>query len=451
MAEKKKNDKERYQKIGQVLKNNTFQRILIGAVSLVLVFIMISEGAAPRKYKLTLGMASGFDIRAPRDIENTMKTEELALERVKEIPPVIKELELANTQMLGNIYEFFDSLDNLRSKIIPVMESGNEHGLSELLERENVSVENPILAKLPEELQEYLFRRDSQADIRQLKDFLVKQIMPDITTTVITEENLSEVLQNFTAEIEEKVASFEMQQVAKYILSGVLVPNSMVDEAATEKQKNDFIEAYKLENPVMIYKNERFIRKEDIVTADKLDVARRLGLLDEENRPDYLFLVAVFCILLMLWIILALFLRHFARKTFESRNELMFIASVIVLTVFLAFMSKEFIPEYQSYITLGFIAPVLTVVFLNIQIAVMVNLITTLAVSLMFRDNFTFLIMFAISGTIAAFLSANANQRRKISLTGLVTGTVNILVVACIGMMEKRNGSPSFMRAEFPS
>ena len=106
MAEKKeKKDKKRFQKIGQVIRNTTFQRILIGIVSLILVFIMISNGAAPRKYKLTLGMASGFDIRAPRDIENTMKTEELALERVKEIPPVIRELEQANTQMLGIIFD----------------------------------------------------------------------------------------------------------------------------------------------------------------------------------------------------------------------------------------------------------------------------------------------------------------------------------------------------------
>jgi len=439
MAEKKERDKGKYQKIGQVFKNSTFQRVLIGTVSLILVFLMISNGAAPRKYKLTLGMASGFDIRAPRDIENTMKTEELALERVKEIPPVIKELELANTEMLGNIYEFFDTLDSLRSKIIPVLETGSGVVLSELLQQENVEAVNPILSRMPDELKNYLFKLDSQADIKQLKDLLVKQIMPQVTTTVITEDNLSEVLQDFIGKIEEKTLSPEMRQVAGHILSGVLIPNSMIDEEATEKQKNDFIEAYKLENPVMIYKNERFIRKEDIITPDKIDVARRLGLLDEQNGPDYLFLVSVFLILAMLWIILALFLKFFAKKTFESRNELMFIASVIVLTVFLAFMAKEVIPENQAYITLGFIAPVLTVIFLNIQIAIVVNLVTALSVSLMFRDNPTFLIMFVISGTLAAFLSANANQRRKISLAGLVTGAVNILVVACIGIMEKKD------------
>lgn len=438
MTEKKEKDKSRYQKIGQVIKSNTFQRILIGVVSLLMVFIMISNGAAPRKYKLTLGMASGFDIRAPRDIENTMKTEELALERVKEIPPVIKEVETANTQMQGNIYDFFDTLDSLRVKIIPAMEAGTETDVAKLLEQENVSSVNPILSKMPAELQNYLFRRDAQAEIKQLKELLIKQIMPQLFATVITEDNLPEILDDFLLRIEEKTSSLEMQQVAKHILSGILIPNSMIDEQETEKQKKEFIESYKFENPVMIYKNERFIRKEDIITADKLDVMRRLGLLDEQNGPDYLFLISVFFVLLMLWTILALFMRYFARKTFENKNELLLIASVIVLTVFLAFMAKEFIPEYSSYITLGFIAPVLIVIFLNVQMAIIVNLVITLSVSLFFRDNLTFLIMFVISGTIASFIAANANQRRKISLSGFVIGAVNILVVACIGIMEKK-------------
>jgi len=440
VAEKKeKKDKKRFQKIGQVIRNTTFQRILIGIVSLILVFIMISNGAAPRKYKLTLGMASGFDIRAPRDIENTMKTEELALERVKEIPPVIRELEQANTQMLGNIYDFFDTLDNLRARIIPVIEADTGMSVAELLKQENVNTTIPILAKMPEELQNYLLKRDSQSDIKQLKELLIKQIMPKLSSTVITEDNLSEVLEDFIGKIEEKTPSVEMQQVARYILSGVLIPNSMVDELATQERMNDFIEAYKLENPVMIYKNERFIRKEDIITADKLDVLRRLGMLDEQTGPDYLFLVSVFSVLLMLWIILALFLRQFSRKTFESRNELLLIASIIVLTVFLAFMTKEIMPEYSPYITLGFIAPVLIAIFLNIQIAVAVNLVITLSVSLIFRDNLIFIVMFVISGTIASFLSANADQRRKISLSGVIIGAVNILMVACIGIIEKKD------------
>ena len=39
VAEKKERDKSRFQKIGQVIKSNTFQRVLIGVVSLIMVLL----------------------------------------------------------------------------------------------------------------------------------------------------------------------------------------------------------------------------------------------------------------------------------------------------------------------------------------------------------------------------------------------------------------------------
>lgn len=437
VSAKKSKDRKFYKRIGQVIKNDNFQRMLLWFFSLILVFIMISSGAAPKKYKLTLGLASGVDIRAPRDIENTMKTQELALESVKEIPPVIKELQMANSQMVGKIYEFFDTLDALRTKIIPMLEADPEADLLELL-KEDKTYNNTIIDSMTEELKLYLFGRDIQSEINGLKELLVRRIIPRLPTTSITKENLSDVLAEYNTIMEENIDATEMQQVAKHILSGVLVPNSRVDEQETENQRNDYIESYKLENPVMIFKNERFIRKEDIVTADKLDVMRRLGLLDEQSGPDYLFLTAVFLILLSLWVILAFFIKQFSKKTYTNKNELFLVSVIIVVTVFLATLAKEVVPEYAPYVTLGFIAPVLIAVFLNTQVAVVVNLITTIAVSLLFRDNPTFILMFVISGTIASFLSTNASQRRRISLAGIAIGVVNIFIVACVGIIEKK-------------
>lgn len=435
----KKEKRNRKNKIGQVFNNDVFQRALIGVVSLLAVFVMISGGAAPKRYKLTLGVPSGFDISASRDIENTMKTEELAYERVKELPPVIRELELTNTKMMSSMYDFFDTLDALRAKFIPMLEADSELKLVELFEKENAVSSIPILENMPEEILNFLFRQEATTELNQLKQLLIRDIMPQISTTAITQENLAEVLEDYHIRISKNIPSLQMQQVARHILTGVVVPNSMVDEAATEKQKSDFLESFKLENPVMIYEGERFVRKEDIVTPDIIDVVRKLGILDEKTGPDYLFLGSVFLLLLMLWFILAFYMKHFSAKTFESRNELLFIACIMVLTVFLALMAKEFVPEYSSYITIGFIAPVLLAIFINIQLSIVVNLILTIALALLFPNNTTFIFMSIISGTFAAFLSANANQRRRISLAGFVIGASNVLISACVSIIEKKD------------
>ncbi|MBP7176348.1 MAG: HDIG domain-containing protein [Thermoclostridium sp.] len=435
-AKEKKKSKKTF---GQVFYNENFQRVIIGVISLLAVFIMIAGGAEPKRYKLTMGAPSGFDINAPRDIENTMKTEELAMERVNEVPPVISELEAANTRMLSSVYDFFDTLDTLRTKLIPMLEADPELKLDGLLTAENQNTPIPILMDMTQELRAYLFRLETGTEISVLKQLLIRDIMPQLSAMAITQSNISQVLEGYHLRIENTIPSIQMQRAAMEILSGVVVPNSMVDETATAKQKNAFLEAYKLENPVMVYEGERFIRKEDIITPDLVDVARKLGILDEKTGPDYLFLASVFLLLVMLWFILAIFIRSFTPKVYQSRNELLFIASIIVLTVFLALMAREFIPEYAPYITIGFIAPVLLAIFINIQLSIIVNLILTISLSLLFPDNLTFVFMSVISGTFAAFLSANANQRRRISLTGLIIGSVNVFIVASTGVIEKND------------
>lgn len=435
MKTDKKKEKSR---LGQVFKNDLFQRLLIGIVSLLAVFAMISTGAASKRYKLTLGMRSEFDIRAPRDIENTMKTEELALEKVKEIPPVIRELELANTKMLGDVYDFFDVLDNIRKQLIPEFRKDPEKDPAELIKESDYGKSASILLGMPREVLTYLFKQEADGEISSLKQLLVREFMPQISATNVTEENLSQILASYNLKIDQRISSIQMQQLGKRIISEILVPNSIIDEEETESRKNSFIETYKSENPVMIYRNEIILRKGEIVTADKIDVLRRLGSLDEKSGPDYLYLVSVLLLLFMLWFVLALFMKFFAKKHFSSRNDLLLIATIIVFTVFLSWMAKEIIPEYAPYFTIGFIAPVLLAVFLDIQLAVVVNLVITFVVSLMFPENASFIIMLFVSGTVAAFLSANANQRRKISLAGLIIGSVNLVVVACVGVVEKK-------------
>ncbi|NLY18572.1 MAG: HDIG domain-containing protein [Clostridiaceae bacterium] len=437
-----KNKDKKNGMIGQVFRNDVFQRILIGIISLLAAFIMISDGSAQKRYKLTLGTASGYDIQAPRDIENTMKTEEMALEKAKELPPVIKKMEQANTKMLGNVYDFFDDLEFYRAKIIPVMEDDNEIQINELLEQENrdkTGKSLSILTDMSDELKAYLFKPETDQEINSLKELLIRDVLPQLSYTTITEDNLSQVLRDYHMVMDERINQIPMRQIAKQILSAFLIPNSMVDVEATKKQESDFIESYKLEYPVMIYKGERIISKDDIVTEDKIDVLRTIGYLDENNKPDYLFLGSVLILLLMLWGVLATFMKAFTQKTFNSRNELMLIASIMVLTVFLAWMAKNFFPDYAPYITIGFIAPVLLAIFLDIQLAIIVNLIITIAVSVMFKDNPTFIIMLVINGTFAAFLSANASQRRRISLAGLAIGAANIFIVFCMGVIEKKD------------
>ena len=99
--------------------------------------------------------------------------------------------------------------------------------------KEDKTYNNTIIDSMTEELKLYLFGRDIQSEINGLKELLVRRIIPRLPTTSITKK-IFDVLAEYNTIMEENIDATEMQQVAKHILSGVLVPNSRVDE---QKQK----------------------------------------------------------------------------------------------------------------------------------------------------------------------------------------------------------------------
>jgi putative nucleotidyltransferase with HDIG domain len=227
--------------------------------------------------------------------------------------------------------------------------------------------------------------------------------------------------------------------IAADLLDKVVTPNSRIDEKATEEQRNAFIETAIKENPVIIYKDERIISKDDVITEDKYQILKELNYIDSEGRPDYLLYIAVFLLIFALFFLTMLYLRNFHKKLYFDKNAVMLVGVSIIITSLFALLFREFIPQYAHLIIPTLIAPVLTAIFLGIQPAIAVNLLLTFSFALMLGGNTQFIFMSFISGTIAPYLTVNATQRRKISLAGLMLGGINLLVVVLTGILEKRS------------
>ena len=72
----KKNRKKLEFKLFKLIKRKSFQRLLSIGITLLALSAVVAYGAAPVKYKLNVGDISQYDIQAPRDINNTLKTKQ---------------------------------------------------------------------------------------------------------------------------------------------------------------------------------------------------------------------------------------------------------------------------------------------------------------------------------------------------------------------------------------
>lgn len=434
MANKKKKKSEL--KIFKLIRRKSFQRLLAIGITLLVLSAVVAYGAAPVKYKLNQGDISQYDIQAPRDIENTLKTLQNAEDNADKLNPVIIEIENANSDMLNDAYEYFDELDKF---IMKVIEDKELETISEKIQRIDTLEAYSILLELEDTALESIFTNEGKQDLEELKRIVIREIIPELSKKNLMDDNIAIEIAGGLPIIERYGKIVPLKPIAVDILQKVIRPNSHVDEEATSNRRESHIESYIKENPVTIYKDERIISKDDVVTEDKFEVLKQLNYIDSEGKPDYLLYMSVFLIILILFIMAFLYLKKFHPKVYYDRNSIMLICITILITTLFAWVIREFIPEISTFIIPIFITPIIIAIFLGVEPAICINILLIFSYSLMLGSNLEFIIMAIVGGTFAAFYTANATQRRKISLAGILLGLLNAVIIVILGMIDKKS------------
>lgn len=431
----KKNRKKLEFKLFKLIKRKSFQRLLSIGITLLALSAVVAYGAAPVKYKLNVGDISQYDIQAPRDINNTLKTKQNAEENADQLDPVIIDIENANSDMLNDAYEYFDELEKF---ILSVKEDGQIGTINDKIQRIDTLENYTVLLELDDTVLESIFTSEGKENLEDLKKIVIRDIIPGLTKKNLMDDNIAIEISSALQVIEGKGKIAPLEPIAVDILQKVIKPNSRVDEKATSARREAYIESYIMENPVIIYKDERIISKDDIVTEDKFEVLKELNYIDSEGKPDYLLYISVFLIIFILFIVTFLYIKRFHPKVYYDRNSIMLICVTILITTFFAWCVKEFIPELSSFIIPIFIAPIVIAIFLGVEPAISINIMLAFSYSLMLGRNLEFIIMTIVGGTFAAFYTSNATQRRRISLAGILLGLLNAVIIVFLGMIDKR-------------
>ncbi|NLX63730.1 MAG: HDIG domain-containing protein [Clostridiaceae bacterium] len=432
----KKNRKEKNYKFFKLLKSNPFQRMIALIITWLVLSALVAYEAAPVKYKLEVGDISQYDIQAPRDIENTLKTRQNAEEKASKLAPVIIDIENANSDMLNGAYEYFEGLEEL---IENVRNDPEIKILNEKIQKYDPEGAYKALFDLDESALTLLMSEQGKGNFQNLKNTVIKTIIPELTKKKLMQDNIAMEISKGLAFIGEGHPIMPFKPIAVDVLQKVIKPNSRIDEEATRVQRDTFIENYIKENPVIIYKDERIISKDDLVTEDKYQVLKEINYIDSEGKPDYPLYIAVFVITLLLFISAFLYLKNFQPKIYYNRNSVFLICVSILITSLFAWVIREFIPDLSYSLIPIFIAPVLIAIFLGIETAITINILLTFSYSLMVGGNPEFMLMSVLGGSFAAFFTANATQRRKISMTGIALGFLNAMVIIMVGLMEKKS------------
>ena len=188
--------------INNYFKSKAIQRALISAVTIIIAFFIIENGASPKKYKLSVGERSNYDITAPREIENHYLTEQLAEEAANAVPPVMMKLENVPIDTLNLSSEFFSEIITSRQSIINnLQEQGvtkNDENYVRILELEQTSAVGELELRLKRfnmplsaEQIEYMVARAGDEELSQF-DKLTRTLISSVMKEEVTADNLSD-------------------------------------------------------------------------------------------------------------------------------------------------------------------------------------------------------------------------------------------------------------------
>lgn len=436
-------ESEKPGRVRKMLRRSDFQRGFLFLVAAVAVYAAVLHGATPERYHLKVGDVSTFDINAPRDIVNTIRTEEMAVAKAAELDPVIIEDDRANIGMLNSAYSLFESLEDT---VAAVRERARLEAVAEpeagyyaaLFRAESTNVFRDLLAALDETDLAALVSMDSGKRLTLLKTVLTDRILADLSRKQITDENLADIRQEGTDMMAADFTDSPWSVIGNALLAQVLKPNSHIDREATDAQRAAFIVAYQKDSPVVISKDERLLNKDDIVTPDKWQILKELNFIESEGGIDIPFNLAILVLTASLSVIILLFIRRFQPVVYHDPNLVALSSLVVVLVCVMAWVVQEFLGDFAPLLLPVFIAPVLLSTLVGLETAIIVNAVLSFAFMVMFGGDAAFALMTFAGGSLAAFLTHQASQRRRLSMSGLVIGVFNAAIITAMGIIDKK-------------
>lgn len=422
-------------------RNRTTQRVLIAIVTIAISVVIIENSAAPRKYKLELGESSKYDISAPRDIENVMLTERFANEAAEKVVPVMERLDSVSIDIINSVNEFFNDIRSARQSVFNgISEQGqafDSQDYQELLEQERAEAADVLAIRLrkhglqlTEDQTKHLVAAVTDDELDRFQELTV-ELISTVMKKEVTESNLASQVDFVQDTFMVSDLSQELKSIGSIVAAVMLKPNSVIDKDKTNEARNEAYETV-LENKQIITEGSRIVSFGDIVTEDKLEVLRELNFLETDSF-DYAFAGGILLVVLMLSFLLILYVHHFCSKIIPGTKETILLCVIILLTL----VSAWLLNPVRSLLIPVFIAPMLITILLDLRLGIIVNILLSLTITFITNGDQGFLYTAIIGGTMAAFIVTGANQRSRLSVSGLAIAFINAAVISCIGLISK--------------
>ncbi len=407
-----------------MIKVNKQKRIMYIALAFVVtLFFALSGKYITTGYKIAVGQVSNTQLKANRDVENTVRTEKEKQQIISTTEPRYSIDKTINDSVNESIEDFFIIADEERALYnqYKVEHDGDVTGFK--------SSKLGTFLKTPEEVKTVLTATGEEYDKFKTG---TKAIIQSTLETGVKESDIDKNKAYVSEQFNSLTANQNLNLVGIDIYDTFFKANLIVDEQATNQAIEDKIKQI---NPQIYLKGQTIVNDGDIITQEQYQMLKDLGYVDTSLSEKKWSMIGIGILVGCIFAVAMYFFSKFYSKRPLKSNEEDMLFVLYVLSVVLIWVSGSF----AVYLSPILISVVLVSIFLGNNFGIFFTVVLTLLTSLIIGADLQYIIFILLSSSFATSIAKGILSRKNMYKVAIIFAAFNcIAYVGLIGLFTNK-------------
>ncbi len=403
-----------------------YKRIVVFIITFMIIFATLATSVVTKKYDLRVGEIATTDIKASREVVNTVETEAKKIEAIEKVG---KQYSLQTDIQKNSQITLEEFFLNLKEAITTKDTESSNGNTTSKLQLEILNEDNPFDLTTSEEM--YLLTLNEE-QINKMYDVLLNAINDayNISINEDSAETLNKAIQIAQDVVYNNYNDEHIISISDKIINILVKPNLFYDNEKTEEAQQ---EAAKNVTPVVYKKNQTIVEEGKPITEAQIQALDELGLLNNSKFNISLYLALAIMIIIVMYI-QNRYLKKYYKDIYNNSSKLIMINIITIMTIVFA---RVFSIASPYLIPLA-CTPILLTLLLNYRISLVVSITNIILMAVAVSFNTEIIILTIVSVIVGATFLKKMQQRNDIVysciyiaiLNGVMTLSISALVTS---------------------
>lgn len=403
-----------------------YKRIVVFIITFMIIFATLVTSVVTKKYDLRVGEIATTDIKASREVVNTVETEAKKIEAIEKVG---KQYSLQTDIQKNSQITLEEFFLNLKEAITTKDTESSNGNTTSKLQLEILNEDNPFDLTTSEEM--YLLTLNEE-QINKMYDVLLNAINNayNISINEDSTETLNKAIQIAQDVVYNNYNDEHIISISDEIINVLVKPNLFYDNEKTEEAQQ---EAAKNVTPVIYKKNQTIVEEGKPITEAQIQALDELGLLNNSKFNISLYLALAIMVIIVMYI-QNRYLKKYHKDIYNNSSKLIMINIITIMTIVFA---RVFSIASPYLIPLA-CTPILLTLLLNYRISLVVSITNIILMAVAVSFNIEIIILAIVSVIVGATFLKKMQQRNDIVysciyiaiLNGVMTLSISALVTS---------------------